>query len=912
MISDRLRILMGAGFALGLAFVNGSGVLANDWAQTGVTMEDSTSDWTGRIAPPDFAEVMGTGLTYDPAIPVPADVIGHEVGTAMTRYDRLVAYVNALAARSERITVEVIATTHQHRPILQVTTTSPANQASLGQIRERHLASLSSEGETQAGDDRPAIVQFVHGVHGDEISAIESSILLLYHLAAAQDETTRTLLDNAVILQTISLNPDGYDRYASWINNHHAARPNPDPAHREHDAIWPAGRVNHYWFDLNRQWLPATQVESRAVLAQVHRWKPQVVTDLHEMGANATFFFSPGPREGLHPLMNQESFDLTRVLHKSIADQLDRESTLHVTEEYFDDFYLGYGSSYPSLLGAIPFLFEQSSTDGIQLETENGLKFYGQKIGQQFRAALALATASMENRATLQDYQSRFMAAERQQAADDAVKAHLFTSTDQVRLAAFADLLTVHDVPVRRLAAPLTLGDQVFSPETTLAVPTGQAPYSLLQGLIEVRPITDKIEFYDVSGWSQQLAYGLEHATLGADLFTPDLLGADASSFEPASKVPERTDVAYVFDWSPFTAPRALNRILEAGLRAKTTPHPVTVVTASGSVDLGRGTVIVPVAQDEMDREALHDFMTRLAAEDHLQIHAATASVTPKGPDLGGFDIVALEKPSVLLVTGSEASQYDTGEIWFLLDYLMDMSVTMVDSDLVGTRDLSRYSHIVLAGGSYTDLSHDAVRDWVMEGGTLVAIRGGADWAITHELMKVDYAGESPAKSEAGGTSGTGGTGSEAATDESEPEIVRLPYAEKRLYEARRLISGAIFEGDLDITHPLGWGYDSTRIHLHRRGVQAFKATGNPFSMVVQYGAPDPLTGGYASEENRDRLAGMGAVMADRAGAGSIILFADGPFFRAYWYATAKVFMNSLFFSKAFTSHASGPYEKAR
>jgi murein tripeptide amidase MpaA len=145
------------------------------------------------------------------------------------------------------------------------------------------------------------------GVHGSEPSSYDASMLLLYHLAAGEGAEHEALLDETVIHLVVTVNPDGTNRFAQWTNMHHARVPVADPQHREHFYEWPWGRTNHYWFDLNRQWLPVTQPESRAVVAATHDWLPGLAIDFHEMGRNSTYFFSPGPTDGLHPLLSQDA-----------------------------------------------------------------------------------------------------------------------------------------------------------------------------------------------------------------------------------------------------------------------------------------------------------------------------------------------------------------------------------------------------------------------------------------------------------------------------------------------------------------------------------------------------------------------------------------------------------------------------
>ena len=99
---------------------------------------------------------------------------------------------------------------------------------------------------------------------------------------------------NTVILFDPALNPDGLQRFAHWANTNKNINLNPYPNDREYHEDWPGGRTNHYWFDMNRDWLPVQLPESRARINTFHSWMPNILTDHHEMGTNSSFFFQPG------------------------------------------------------------------------------------------------------------------------------------------------------------------------------------------------------------------------------------------------------------------------------------------------------------------------------------------------------------------------------------------------------------------------------------------------------------------------------------------------------------------------------------------------------------------------------------------------------------------------------------------
>ena len=245
---------------------------------------------------PNLEEVKGLdyfvpqNLTYDSAIPTPASVIGHEVGEWHITHDKLIFYMQALAASSDRIHLEQRGKTYEGRPLPLLIVTHPDNHARLEEIRTKHVA--ATEGGPSAADE-PIVVYQGFSIHGNEPSGSNAALAYAYYLAAAQGPAIEQLLKDVVVLLDPSFNPDGLQRFAYWANVHKSARLNPDPNDREYREVWPGGRTNHYWFDMNRDWLPVQLPESKTRIKTFHEWMPNILTDHHEMGSNSTFFFQP-------------------------------------------------------------------------------------------------------------------------------------------------------------------------------------------------------------------------------------------------------------------------------------------------------------------------------------------------------------------------------------------------------------------------------------------------------------------------------------------------------------------------------------------------------------------------------------------------------------------------------------------
>ncbi|MEM1149513.1 MAG: M14 family zinc carboxypeptidase [Pseudomonadota bacterium] len=847
--------------------------------------------------------LLATDADYSDAVPTPADVTGYDIGEIIWPHAALIQYVRAVDEASDRVIIEQVSESHFGRPVFAVYISSTENLARLDEIK----AGRSDVLEGNAPGIDLGVLQVNYGVHGSEPSSYDSLPLMLYHLAAAEDEATEALLEDNLIILITTINPDGANRMAHWINNHRASVPVAYPGHRERKGFFGWGRTNHYFFDLNRQWLPVAQPENRGLVAHMQQWLPLLVIDKHEMGTNATYFFSPGPEENVNPLFDDEAYTIATDLSETLFDVFDSLGQLSVRQELFDDYYLGYGSSYPNLLGAVPFLFEQSSSRGLVQDSVNGEKRYDETISEQFQAAIALLQATSAERARLQAFQSRWFADAADKAAANPTKAYVFTSNDQGRFARFLDLLNAHAIEANLLGADLTIEETVYPAGRSAVVSLDQPRYALVEGVFGVQsPPDDQVAFYDVSGWTLPHAFGLQHTGLTSrqaarvrrgEAATPDALAVPAVPPAPGDTV-----VAYVIDWSHFNAPRAVNRMLSHDLRAKVIPDPASIETPSGFVDVPRGAVLVPTRRQDMTADEIHTLAVRAAVEDGVTVYAAISSRTPTGSDLGGFDVEALEAPRVLLLTGrgsgfSGVSDNDSGEVWHYLDKMLHIPVTMIDISDVNASTLADHTHLIAVGGSYSSLSDgfiNSLKGWIRGGGVFIGTQQGAEWAVQQGLAEIEMIGVEREEDE-------------DAKDEDEDEAPEpVAYADKQDYDREERISGAVFAGVIDPTHPLGFGYEGEAVFVHKEGEKGFEPGENPFGLVVRY-ADAPLASGYASEANQERLSGKGMLAAERVGAGSVILFADNPNFRSYWLGTKRLFSNSLFFGTAFDRPASRP-----
>lgn len=836
--------------------------------------------------PTEFFQV--DGVTYDDAVPGFEDVVGYEIGERPVRYADMLAYLRMLADRSPNITVETIGYSHERRPILTFTVTSEANHARLEDIRQNHLARARGEA---APADTPMVLWINFGVHGAETSSMDAAIPLLYHFAAGRGEQVRSKLDDAVMIFTVTFNPDGHARRIDHTETYWSYADNTDINDEAHN-LWIEARTNHFWFDLNRQWLLVTQPESQAWVEKWHEWKPMVSADYHEMGSDSPYYFHPGEPLRRNPLIPARARELTVEIGKRHAAFLDSEARLYSTQEVFDNFYIGKGSTYPQINGSLGILFEAGAARGGAVMTERGLVETADNVRTQFRTALTTIQGSLDLREEITAYQRDFFAQSRQAAQRERQTGWVFGAEgDPERAHRFVRLLNLHDIDVFDLARDVEAGGRTYRAGEAYVVPFAQQQYAMIRGIFDRLTEFEENIFYDVSGWTLPLAYDLEYAPLRGQVPA----GSPADGAFTRAPAPDTAPYAYVFDWGHTYAPRALNRVLSEGLFARAAREPFTVETTQGVASLERGAVVVPLARQEMDRRDIHAIMETIAAEDGVEVHAARSGLTPiEGRDLGAWNVFeAIEAPKVVLAVGDGVSWYDAGEMWWTLDYRHRMPVTLVDSDRLSRLDWTDYTHLILPGGDadMSDSLTDAVKRWVRAGGTVIATRDGAEWA---QGAFFDADGED-------------GPEDAASEDGSEP-TPRYDMSQMQLRDAEHIIGGAMFEGDLDTSHPLGFGYRDRFLAMHRNETFTLERPEDPFAVPVQY-VEEPLLAGYASDKRVEEIAGTPSVVARRLGRGSVILMADNPNFRGTYPGTEKLLMNAIFFSGLIET-ARGEYEE--
>ncbi|GGI57221.1 M14 family zinc carboxypeptidase [Winogradskyella haliclonae] len=799
-------------------------------------------------------------VQYNSEIPTPKSIIGHEVGEWHITHDKLVQYMYALADASDRIIIENRGKTFEDRPLLLLKITSPNNHSNIEAIQKSHIDATKTD---NISTDRPIVVYQGFSIHGNEPSGSNAALAVAYYLAAAQGPKINELLNNTVILFDPSFNPDGLQRFAYWANTNRSQNLNPDPNDREYSEIWPGGRTNHYWFDMNRDWLPVQLPESRARIKTFHEWMPNILTDHHEMGTNSSFFFQPGIPSRTHPLTPKLNQALTKQIATYHAKALDKIGSLYYSEESFDDFYYGKGSTFPDINGGIGILFEQASSRGHIQESVNGILTFPFTIRNQFTAALSTLEAANAMRTDILNYQANFFKNARNEGNKEGNKAIVFgDEKDAARTYHMAEILKRHNIKFHDIDDNFEVDGKQFKKGYSYIVPKNQNNTRLINAMFEKRTTFQDSLFYDISAWSFPLAFNLDYAetsTAKAGAVVTDLKFRNGGANS-------KSNYAYLTEWNEYYTPKFLYALLRKGIRAKVSQKQFN---ANGK-SYDYGTLMIPVQNQKLSASQLHTFLDKLAQESHLTLDTVSTGLND-GIDLGSNNFRPLEVPKIALLVGDGMTSYDAGEIWHLLDTRYNIPVTKLDTKNFSRANISRYNTIIMVNGSGLDEGNTKkLQSWIRDGGTLIGYRRALNYINDKKLLKIEF---------------------------KKPKLVakNITREQRSDFRGAQVIGGAIFEAEIDRSHPINFGYNNSTLPMFRNTTLFVKPNKNSYDNPIQY-SKNPLLSGYISKQNLDSISGTVPLKIGNYGRGNVVAFTDNTNFRAFWYGTNKLLMNAIFF----------------
>ncbi|MFS4467422.1 M14 metallopeptidase family protein [Maribacter sp. 2210JD10-5] len=800
---------------------------------------------------------------YNDQIPSPEAFLGYGIGEHHTRHDLIVAYLEKLAEVSNRAAIKEYGRTHEGRKLIMLTITTPENLNNLGDIKKKHLAFTDPDQTPTDYDEVPIFINLAYNVHGNEPSSSEAALLTAYTLVASENPEIKKYIQNAVIFIDPTINPDGRDRHTQWANTYQGNPEVADPQDAEHNEYWPMGRTNHYWFDLNRDWLLGINPESRGKLTWYHEWYPNVVTDFHEMGTQSTYFFEPMKTNGsLNPIMPKENYeDLNTLFGNEFAKALDSIGSLYFTKEVFDGTYPGYGSSYPDLQGGLGLLFEQASSRGHRQTTAFGEISFPFTIRNQYVSSMTTVKTAVANKAYMRKYQQQFFKSALTNASKSKIRGYSFGDAyDQNRTKAFIDKLLLHKIDVYKS------GDR-------FVVPTKQPQYRMVQTMFETYEKYRDSVYYDASAWSVANFYNMKYKpvnglNLGEKITSTDNL---------VTIIPvQKSEYAYVLDWDDYNAPAALYYLQKKGIVASSSPKPFTAKTGNGAKAFNYGAVIIPVSLQKKDANALYTMLQEVQAKFNVSIFAVNTGLNISGGDIGSRLTTPMRKTKVAMLIGEGVRSYEAGEVWHLLDTRVHMPITKIPMRNFERANLDKYNTLVMVSGNYKldKKQQGKIKDWTSKGNTLITIGTATKWAVEKKLVKEKL----------------------IETEKDSTKLaVRKPYVDASENIGKESVGGIIVKADIDVTHPLAFGYHDQSIPVYKNNTVWLAPSKNPYATVAKYNK-DPHIDGFITEKNmEENLRPSASLIVSKLGSGRVVLFADNPNFRGSWYGTNRLFLNALF-----------------
>lgn len=842
------------------------------------------------------------GGPYDPAVPTPASVLGYEIGQRFTPHHLIVRYAERVAAASKRIRVDTVARTFEGREVLAIFATSERNQQRMAEIQADAARLAEGRADAVVLARMPAVVWLGYTVHGDEASGTEAALALLYQLAAGQDAGTRTILDSTVVIIDPVQNPDGHERFVHDVQRARGATGVPlNPGAMVHQGTWPGGRTSHYHFDLNRDWFVLSHPETRGRVGTFRKWWPLVAVDLHEMGSNSTYFFAP-PMDPVNKNVHSSITKWWDIYAAANASAFDQHGWSFFRREGYDEFFPGYGVSWPILTGAAGMTYEQASSEGGAVRRTDGTVLtLHEAAWHHYTAAWATAMTTARRRSErLRDYH-----AFRQTAITDADRASyryvVLERDPQGRADSLVATLQRNGITVRRSrgagqaanageygesgarAVNVAEGNYVVD----LAQPQGRLARALLEpdAVLDSAFIAEEIErrrtaqpgrFYDMTAWSLPLMFRVRAWTArGVSGATDVVPHADSVARPATTGAAAVTFSGYglAFEAGSEDAVRLLAGLLADSVRVWWAPRSFR----SGEAHFPRGAFIVRAAPND---SAARVRAIRRISESRARVTHIRSAAVDDGTDLGSNSVIPVRRPQVALIGGPGVSGNAFGFTWYALEQRIGYPVTTVDAGSVAGIALEEFNVVIIPSAfgldrPLGDAGRDRLAAWVRAGGVLITLDGATSW-LAGERTGLARLRQRRDSTRADSTSGAPLPGS---------------------------VPGAILRATIDTLSPLVAGVHQTevpvlmfsdRVYTIPRDVRAGE-------VVMRY-APRPRLrfSGYLWPEAWDRIAGSPYLWTERVGRGRVIAFAGDPNFRDMLRGQLPIFANAVLLGASF------------
>jgi hypothetical protein len=814
-------------------------------------------------------------LAFAQEIQSPSEFLGYKLGSQFTPHFRIVDYFKYISGVSKNVKLLQYGSTNEGRPLVAIFIASDENIGRLEEIRQHNLslAGLSSSNATLK--DAPVIVWLSYNVHGNEPSSSEAAMQALYELSNPANKRTQPWFKNTVVVIDPCLNPDGRERYINYYNSVKGSVPNADPASREHSEPWPGGRVNHYYFDLNRDWAWQTQKETQARVALFNQWLPQVHVDFHEQGYNAPYYFAPAA-EPFHKDITAWQKEFQTIIGKNNAKYFDQNGWMYFTKEEFDLLYPSYGDTYPIYNGSIGMTYEQGGIGaGLAIATRNGDTLtLADRITHHLSNSLStVETVSANAAKALTEFKKYFDDSRANPPGE--YKTYIIKNDNPDNTTMLMELLLNNGIQFGHIDKRNAIGYDYVSGKTEqlaiephdLVINAYQPKSVLLNVLLEPKTFVADSNTYDITAWALPYAYGLKAYGLKESIKPAEKITNAGSYPQPLTKNPV---YAYVSSWRSVYEVKFLAELFKRNIKVRCTQSSFE----AGGKKFAPGSLIIARAGNSNND---FDNIVRNAAKDcKVELASLSSGFVDKGADLGSGVIKSLHAPKVLLISGEGSSSEAMGEIWHFFDQQINYPLTVVKYRDFNRERLNDFDVIIFPDGYYDDLPADKLQSWVRDGGKLIAMENMVSLLVDKKGFSIKNI---PAEKR-------------DTASKNKPDMIKA-YADRDHEAIRSSVPGAIYKVDMDNTHPLGFGLDKYYFTLKLNDV-LYSYLGDD-GWNVGTVKKNAYVEGFVGQKAKGKIKDGLLFGVQSLGRGSVVYLVDDPMFRSFWQNGKLLFSNAVF-----------------
>lgn len=796
----------------------------------------------------------------------PSEFLGYEIGTQFTRHADIVSYFEHVSENSKMVKYFDYGKTNERRKLTYAVISTEGNLGNLEKIRTDNLKNIG----VLEGSSSPekAIVWLSYNVHGNEASSSEAAMNTIYKLITEHSDW----LKHTVIIMDPNVNPDGRDRYVNWYNQVKASPYNSSPDATEHSEPWPGGRPNHYLFDLNRDWMWASQVETQQRLKIYNQWMPQIHVDFHEQYINNPYYFAPGA-EPYHEIITDWQREFQNKIGKNNAKYFDENGWLFFTRESFDLLYPSYGDTYPLYMGAIGMTYEQAGHGRAGLGIINGEDIeltLVDRVAHHTTTGLSTIEVASQQAASLNSEFRKFF-------KNDNLKYKSFVlKGNPDNLKALTEMLDKHEIKYGYTNGGSIKGFNYTSDKKgavdakgALVVSTNQPKGKMVQVLFEPNAALSTPLTYDITAWSLPYAFGLE--AVASTTLVPATGPAPTNNVANVS-VPNAA--GYIAKWNSLQDAQFLSELLKNGIKVRFSEKEL----GFGGYSFGRGSLII-TRSDNKNNPDFDKKVIEIANKMERQLYASPTSFADSLTDFGSQYVHLIKNKKVAMLQGEGTSSLSYGALWNFFETQLKYPITSINTGDIGNIQWSDYDVLILPDGNYKSiLNEDTFKNleqWIEKGGRIIAIASAVSIFEGKEGFDLKKNGD------------------EKAEKEKDTLGNMVPYAQRELESTKDFITGSIYKINLDNTHPLAFGYGDTYYSL-KLGSDSYKFLSDGYN--VGYIKEPESVSGFSGETAKASLKNSIVFAEAKKGSGSVVYMVDDVSFRSFW-QNGKLFLaNAVFF----------------